>query len=71
MKIDIEGSEAEALKGAKDCLNRFHPDLIIETHIVDKKSTRNEVIALIKDAGYTNIEIAGPDHMPNIFAKYQ
>lgn len=56
IKIDIEGSEVEAIRGGKNILGRFFPRLIIETHIVAGKSTADEVEKLLREIGYRNIQ---------------
>jgi FkbM family methyltransferase len=71
IKIDIEGSEAEALDGAAETIKRFHPDLIIETHIVKGVSTKDNVRQRIEVHGYRNIRVTGDEDMPTIFAVYQ
>lgn len=70
IKIDIEGSEVEALEGAAETLQRFHPDLIIETHIVKGISTKEKVHETLKNFGYKNIRVSGNYDSPAIFALY-
>jgi FkbM family methyltransferase len=55
VKMDIEGSEVAALQGAKATLERFHPPLIVETHVVNGKSTADEVEALLRACGYRQL----------------
>ena len=55
VKIDIEGSEVAALRGARALLERFHPTLYIETHIVKGQRTDDAVEGLLKEYGYRRI----------------
>ena len=55
VKMDIEGSEVSALQGAHATLQRFHPPIIVETHIVNGQSTAAEVEKLLAQFGYRNI----------------
>jgi FkbM family methyltransferase len=56
MKIDIEGYEMHALKGAVETLKRFKPILFIEigyTRLINNKTTPNELIKLLEELGYS------------------
>jgi FkbM family methyltransferase len=56
IKVDIEGSELPVLRGAKDCLQRFHPDLIIEINEETFKAAGYRAIDLVnflKAQGYS------------------
>jgi len=55
IKMDIEGSEVAALQGAQATLQRFHPPIIVETHIVNGQSTAAAVEKLLAQVGYRNI----------------
>lgn len=48
MKIDVEGMEAEALKGAAETIERCKPILFVETI----KSDKNAITATLQGAGY-------------------
>jgi len=48
IKMDIEGAEVEALKGAEGTLSKFHPQLFIEVH-----ETLNAVKELLTKFGYS------------------
>lgn len=48
LKIDVEGMESEALKGAADTIQRCKPILFVETI----KSDKDSITALLQSAGY-------------------
>lgn len=47
VKLDVEGSEADVLRGARELLTRIRPALVIELH-----DTATEVCDLLEAAGY-------------------
>jgi FkbM family methyltransferase len=49
IKIDVEGFEALALRGAAATIRRFRPVLYVEN---DRKDRQNELITLIAEMGY-------------------
>lgn len=49
IKIDVEGMEAEVLRGARRTLARFKPILYVENDTVDKSP---ELLSLLKESGY-------------------
>jgi FkbM family methyltransferase len=49
IKIDVEGMEAEVLRGASQTLARFKPILYVENDCVDKSP---ELVSLPKECGY-------------------
>jgi FkbM family methyltransferase len=56
IKIDVEGAELSVLRGTLDTLRRFHPKLVIEviaSQLATFHTTPDEVVSLIKSAGYT------------------
>lgn len=71
IKIDIEGSEKKALEGASKAIELFHPDILIETHMIDRKSTSEAIIQHLKRIKYKNIKLLGNKENPTIFAKYR
>ena len=50
MKVDIEGAEKLFLSGARDCLSRHSPKLVIELHGVE---TARSVFDFLSSVGYT------------------
>jgi FkbM family methyltransferase len=68
VKMDIEGSEGPALRGARRTLERFHPRLIVETHVVQGRATRDEVMVLLSAAGYRDIVEQPGEQAPTLFA---
>jgi FkbM family methyltransferase len=58
IKIDIEGLESEALRGARQTLARRRPALFLEMHgetMNEKRRKCSEVVALLEEAGYPEI----------------
>jgi FkbM family methyltransferase len=49
IKIDVEGFEAEVLRGAKNTINTSHPVIIIEIW----KEYRPEIITILQEHGYS------------------
>ena len=56
IKIDIEGYEMHALRGAIRVLKRFRPILFVEigyTRLIKNKTSPNELVKLLEDLGYS------------------
>lgn len=68
IKMDIEGGEVQALDGAAGLIQRFHPDLLIDCHVVEQAPTCTEVIRRLRDWGYTSIRASGPADTPTLAA---
>ena len=56
IKMDIEGSEIEAIEGAKETINSFHSSFAVASyhasHFEDGKQTWEAVEAMLKEYGY-------------------
>jgi hypothetical protein len=50
MKVDVEGAEYEALKGARKLLEEHKPILFLDTH---QREAHLPTIELLKELGYT------------------
>ncbi|MCX7819914.1 MAG: FkbM family methyltransferase [Kiritimatiellae bacterium] len=57
IKMDIEGGEGPALRGARATLERFRPMVIVESHVVDGRSTLPEIREALAAAGYAELEV--------------
>jgi len=60
VKLDVEGAELRALRGASDLLSRARPDFVVELeaeHLARQGSSIDEVQALFDDAGYVGYAI--------------
>jgi FkbM family methyltransferase len=49
MKVDVEGREAQVLRGSADMIRECHPVLYVEN---DREEKSEELVSLIKDLGY-------------------
>jgi len=55
IKIDVEGAELFALKGAYETLEKHHPKIMMEFSSVNAKAagyTQNDLLDLLKQLGY-------------------
>ncbi len=61
IKLDVEGSEGDALRGARDVLREHRPAVVLEMH-----DTQTDVLPVLRDAGYVleNLEGPGPPDAP-------
>jgi FkbM family methyltransferase len=64
LKIDVEGFEAQVLRGAAGTIGRFRPVLYVEN---DRVAHQQEVISLIAGMGYRLYWHAPPLFRPNNF----
>ncbi|WP_436317120.1 FkbM family methyltransferase [Variovorax sp. LjRoot84] len=53
IKIDVEGREAQAIKGLERILRECSPLVVFEQHFGAFKDGRSEVIEFLKQNGYT------------------
>jgi FkbM family methyltransferase len=60
IKIDVEGFEAQVLRGAAETIRKHRPILYVEN---DRQAHQQEVISLIADMGYTLYW-----HLPPLFS---
>ena len=61
IKIDIEGYQAHALKGAKKTISASHPAIIVE--IREKDASSDETKRILTELGYSIRQIQGPDYL--------
>ena len=60
IKIDVEGAECAAIRGAQETLERHRPDLVIETHgleILDVGGSLEELAGQLEEAGYRMLDM--------------
>ena len=69
IKMDIEGSEGPALRGARETLRRLRPAVIVETHRVEGRATLDEVREVLRDAGYADVRVQPDDETPVVLAR--
>ncbi len=64
IKMDIEGAEIEALRGAEKILRSHHPDLLVQAyHLRDGKRTLETCAAFLNTCGYACQELEGQPGM--------
>ncbi len=61
IKVDVEGSESEVLKGAINILRNHHPVLIVEVHTVEEHTAVSQIL---EDAAYTTRWDIPPEGFP-------
>ena len=69
LKIDVEGLEADVLRGAMATLKRFHPVCIVEVHTFLKPTLLRECELLLQEAGYTAFEYVEREPCVMVIAK--
>jgi FkbM family methyltransferase len=55
IKLDVEGSEVEALKGASGAISRFRPLLLVEVEaerLASQSATKSDLLELVDSFGY-------------------
>lgn len=60
IKMDIEGAEFEALKGAVECLRRYRPRLLIECHEFHVKDMVQRVHGFVEGLGLGYVGVSHP-----------
>jgi FkbM family methyltransferase len=74
VKLDVEGAELRALRGASEVLGRARPDFIVELepeHLERQGGSIAEVQALFDDAGYVGYEICAGElrRLPRVWQR--
>ena len=58
IKIDVEGAEADVIRGALGTLRRYRPALLVEVHHV---RAMHDVGVLLQEAGYVSSVLQTPE----------
>jgi FkbM family methyltransferase len=66
IKIDVEGAEAEVLRGAEKVLGKFHPDIIFES----EKNIR-QCSEILSPLGYHVLSLPEFNHFAHYFERWQ
>ncbi len=66
IKLDIEGMEKDALEGARETIERYHPTMTLEC---DRKDTGPALIEYVRSLGYTPHWIITPLYSADNFYK--
>jgi FkbM family methyltransferase len=64
IKLDLEGAEYAALRGATATLQATHPDLLLEiepTHLRRMGSSPDDIAGLLRERGYTFFRVSSDD----------
>jgi FkbM family methyltransferase len=73
IKLDVEGAEADVIKGARNTIERFHPTLLIEVH---SPVTPEEIISLLPSYTWTtrwrylNRSIYPMERQPHLWGQF-
>ena len=72
IKIDVEGAELEILSSSRDVLEKMHPRLVLETHMVHDHMTTDSCKKLLMELGYNVEEVCQLDtDCPLLVASYE
>lgn len=71
LKIDIEGSEIQALEGGEKSIRKFKPEIIVETHLVAGTLSEKGVKEILQGFGYKKIVTYGPKKNPTVYARFK
>ena len=55
VKLDVEGSEIDALEGARAAIERFHPIVLLEAEderLASQQRTKADLLAIVRELGY-------------------
>ena len=65
LKVDVEGMEADVIRGGAETLKRCRPMLYVEN---DRKDKAEELVGLLKELGYALYWHTPPLYLPDNFA---
>lgn len=66
IKIDVEGGEFNVLKGAESTLEKYKPNLLVETHGLDKKSwvdNARKIFSFLEQKNYKILGVASQKYL--------
>jgi len=64
LKIDVEGSEVDVLKGATNLLTQYRPEIILATHECHVKGVEEECLRILESFGYSYAKIDEQKFVP-------
>jgi FkbM family methyltransferase len=68
IKMDIEGAECQALRGARRIIDAWHPCMFVELHYADCHTGPHPASILLQESGYQIQWLNGVDTTANILA---
>jgi len=71
IKMDVEGAEADVLRGARDTLTSFHPCMMIELHNMNTQTGRHPAVILAEEYGYQVEWIEEDRYTAHILARWK
>jgi len=70
IKMDIEGAETAALRGALRTLDKFHPTMAVELHFSGKPVGPHPAVTILRKLGYEITPLNQPGVTGHILARY-
>ncbi len=71
IKMDVEGAEAEVLRGSLKLINSSHPDMLIELHNMEKQTGLHPAVVIVENLGYEIQWLSEIALTAHIFARWK